>query len=56
MSNYCFFNYVKDYLNSPPSDKEIAHMNNISVETVKKVEKEALAKVKEFRTIKDMDQ
>ena len=54
MSNYCFFKYTKDYLNNPPSDKEIAHMNNISVETVKAVEKEALDKIKEFKIVKDM--
>lgn len=54
MSNYCFFKYTKDYLSVPPSDKEIAHMNNISVETVKAVEKEALGKIKQFKIIKDM--
>ena len=54
MSNYCFFNYVADYLNNSPSDKEIAHMNNISVETVKDTTKEALQKVKEFELIKDL--
>lgn len=55
MSNYCFFKYTRNYLHNPPSDKEIAHMNNISVETVKGIEKEALAKIKEFKIIKDMD-
>lgn len=54
MSNYCFFKYTKEYLHNPPSDKEIAHMNNVSVETVKGVEKEALSKIKEFKIIKDM--
>lgn len=54
MSNYCFFKYTKDYLSNPPSDKEIAHMNNISVETVKAVEKEALEQIKDFKIIKDM--
>lgn len=54
MSNYCFFKYTKEYLNTPPSDKEIAHMNNVSVETVKAVEKEAINKIKEFKLIKDM--
>lgn len=54
MSNYCFFKYTKDYLHSSPSDKEIAHMNNISVETVKSIEKEALVKIKEFKIVKDM--
>jgi len=54
MSNYCFFKYSKEYLNVPPSDKEIAHMNNVSVDTVKSVEKEALGKIKEFKLVKDM--
>ena len=54
MSNYCFFNYIKEYLNNTPSDKEIAHMNNVSTETVKEVIKEALDKVKEFELIKDL--
>ena len=59
MSNYCFFNYVADYLNNPPSDKEIAHMNNVSVETVKETTKDALDKIKEFELIqalKDNDE
>lgn len=55
MSNYCFFKYSKEYLNNPPSDKEIAHMNNISVDMVKQIEKQAMAKVKEFKIIKDME-
>jgi len=54
MSNYCFFKYSKEYLHTIPSDKEIAHMNNVSVDTVKSVEKEALNKIKEFKIIKDM--
>jgi hypothetical protein len=54
MSNYCFFNYVAEFLNNSPSDKEIAHMNNISVETVKETVKGALDKVKEFELIKDL--
>ena len=54
LSNYCFFKYSKEYLNSTLSDKEIAHMANVSVETVKTIEKEALTKIKEFKIIKDM--
>ena len=54
MSNYCFFNYVADYLGNAPSDKEIAHMNNVSVQTVKQTTNEALDKVKEFDLIKDL--
>jgi len=55
MSNYCFFKYAAEYLDTPPSDMEIAHMNSISVDTVKKIEKEALCKVKESRMIKDIE-
>jgi hypothetical protein len=55
MSNYCFFNYLKDYLNESPSDKEIAHMNSISLETVKSVERSAIEKVKKMDIVKDED-
>jgi len=55
MSNYCFFNYLKDYLNDAPSDKEIAHMNNLSVETVKSIEKKAMEEVKNMDIVKDID-
>ena len=55
MSNYCFFNYLKDYLGETPSDKEVAHMNNLSVETVKSIEKKAMQEVKEMDIVKDID-
>lgn len=55
MSNYCFFMYVKDYLDVPPSDKEIAHMNNISVDTVNSIEQKALEKIKNMEIIKDLE-
>ena len=53
MSCYCFFKYAHEYLDggNPPSDVEIAHMNSISVDTVKKVTKEALEKVKNSDTM-----
>lgn len=54
MSNYCFFSYIKEYLNNSSSDKEIAHMNNVSVETVKDIIKDAIIKIKEFELIKDL--
>jgi hypothetical protein len=54
MSNYCFFNYIKDYLDVVPSDKEIAHMNNVSVNTVKSIEEKALEKIKNMDVIKDI--
>ena len=44
---YCFFKYIEKYANSSISDVEIAALNAISVETVKKVEKKGLAKLRE---------
>lgn len=55
MSNYCFFNYVADYLHEPPSDKEIAHMNNVSIETVKDLTEQAIEKIRQMKTIKDLE-
>lgn len=55
LSCYCFFKYAHDYLpDSSPSDIEIAYANSISIETVKKVEKKALEKIKESQMIKDI--
>lgn len=58
MSNYCFFKFIDQYAGDKSlSDVEIAALNNISVETVKKTEKIAIAKMKGvevFRSIKDI--
>jgi hypothetical protein len=54
MSNYCFFSYVANYLHQPPSDKEIAHMSNVSIETVKEVADDAMIKIREMKVIKDL--
>ena len=52
LSSYCFFKYAKDYLDGKAiSDIEIASLNSISVDTVKKVEKKALNTVKESDVI-----
>ena len=48
LANYCFFKWSKDYSGDKPlSDIEIASLNNVSVDTVKKTEKEALVKIRE---------
>lgn len=55
LSCYCFFKYAHDYLpDSQPSDIEIAATNSISIETVKKVEKKALEKIKDSQMIKNI--
>jgi len=57
LSNYCFFKYMAQYTpDKPLSEMEIAALNHISVETVKKTEKTALSKVRnsqQFLEIKD---
>jgi hypothetical protein len=59
LANYCFFNYIANFLNetAPPSEVEIAHLLNISVESVKRYQKRALEKMrdtKEFKQIRQM--
>jgi len=54
-SCYCFFKYAAEYMNAPPSDKEIAHMNNISVEAVKDTCKNAIEKIKKIDIIGDLN-
>ena len=56
MSNYCFFKFMDEYVGDKPlSDVEIASLNNISIETVKKTEKTALAKMKQHETLSKLD-
>ena len=44
---YCFFKYVADFLpDKSPSEMEIAHFMNISVETGRRIEKQALEKIR----------
>lgn len=46
-ANYCFFKYVDELASEQTlSDVEVAALNCLSVETVKKIEKEAMAKIK----------
>lgn len=56
MSNYCFFKFMDEYVGDKPlSDVEIASLNNISIDTVKKTEKIALAKMKQHETLTNLD-
>jgi len=55
LSSYCFFKYAVEYLHeSTVSDVEIAYLNSISVETVKKIEKIALEKFKNSGMVREM--
>lgn len=55
MSNYCFFKFIAEYIDQQPlSDMEIAHLNSLSKDTVKKTEKSALAKIRNVEEIKEI--
>jgi DNA-directed RNA polymerase sigma subunit (sigma70/sigma32) len=54
---YCFFKYAAEYLQDTSlSDIEIARMLNVSVDTLKKIEKSALAKVKDSDMMCEMEE
>lgn len=57
LANYCFFKYISEYSGDKPlSDVEIASLNGISVDTVKRTEKAALVKIRnteQFKSIKE---
>ena len=55
LANYCFFKYIKEFSgDKPPSDVEVASLNCISVEAVKKTEKTALNKIRDTEQFKDL--
>ena len=55
LANYCFFKYVEDYMPEKQlSDTDIASLNCISVDTVKKTEKNAIAKIKADEEMKEL--
>lgn len=54
-SCYCFFKFVAEQSNEKQiSDVELAHLLNVSVETIKKIEKDALAKLKASYTMGEL--
>lgn len=59
-ANYCFFKYIDEFASEQTlSDVEVAALNCLSVETVKKIEKEGMNKIRnheEFANLKtDLD-
>ena len=52
LAHYCFFKYLSDFTSDRSiSDVELAVMLNVSVETIKKIEKSALTKMRHNSTI-----
>lgn len=56
LANYCFFNYMSQYMdsNNPPSESEIAHFNNVSQETVKKSIKNSISKIRDKQSFREI--
>ena len=55
LSCYCFFKYAKDYLEGKAiSDVEIASLNSVSIDTVKRIERLALEKFEDSDMIEQM--
>lgn len=55
LANYCFFKYILEYTgDKAPSDMEIASLLNVSTDTVKKIEKTALGKMREDDAFSNM--
>lgn len=52
---YCFFKYLSEFTKEKNvSDVELAGLLNVSVETIKKIEKSALDKLRNYSILKDL--
>ena len=55
LANYCFFSMVKSFIpDKALSDMEIAHFCNISIDSVKKIEKRSLSKIRNEGSFKEV--
>jgi len=56
LANYCFFNYISQYPTDKKSasDMEVAHLCNLSIDTVKHIEKNSIKKLKETDDLKEI--
>jgi len=56
LANYCFFKLVDKYIPNDRgfSDMEVAHFLNVSIDTVKKVEKKAVQRMRDSTTFKEI--
>lgn len=55
LAHYCFFEYLSKFTTENSiSDIELAGLLNVSVDTVKKIEKTALVKMREHSTFSDL--
>lgn len=55
VANYCFFQYVEHVLPEKPlADVEVAGLLNLSVETVRRLERSAMAKLRQDPTLQEL--
>ncbi len=55
LAHYCFFEYLANYTSEKStSDIELAALLNVSVETIKKIEKQALTKMREHKSFSEL--
>lgn len=55
LAHYCFFEYLTNYTSEKSiSDIELAALLNVSIDTVKKIEKQALSKMREHKSFSDL--
>lgn len=55
LAHYCFFSYLTTYTTEKSvSDIELAALLNVSVDTVKKIEKTALQKMRDHQSFADL--
>ena len=55
LAHYCFFKYLTEYTSEKSvSDIELAALLNVSVETIKKIEKTGLTRMREHKTFSEL--
>jgi hypothetical protein len=55
LSHYCFFKYLSEFAQDKPvSDIELAALLNVSVDTIKKIEKTAITKMRENKVFSSL--
>jgi hypothetical protein len=55
LAHYCFFNYLTNFTaDKQVSDIELAALLNVSVDTVKKIEKQALNKMRQHSSLSSL--
>ncbi len=55
LAHYCFFKYLSEFTQDKPvSDIELAALLNVSIDTIKRIEKSALSKMRDHDSFKEI--